>query len=234
MGRSVRDYRAALASGRWFAALPGPLQDQLIEAGRLRRLGAGELLFGRGDEPGGLFAVLDGSVRISATGPDGKETLLIVLEPPSWFGEISLFDGLPMTHDAVTGVDTLVVEIARSRMLAIAEAEPTTWRELGVLMAGKTRLAFLAMEDRALLPNRVRMARRLVWMAEGYGQLHGRSHRLVEVRQEELAQMLSVSRQTANQLLKELEGQGLIRTTYGEIEIVDLAGLRAAAGFDQA
>ena len=62
-------------------------------------------------------------------------------------------------------------------------------------------------------------------MAEGYGE---RTHlsRTVEVSQEQLAMMVSTSRQTANHLLKELESRGLIRLQYGSIEILDLEGLR--------
>jgi Mn-dependent DtxR family transcriptional regulator len=41
--------------------------------------------------------------------------------------------------------------------------------------------------------------------------------------------MLSTSRQTVNQLLKELAAQGLIRLAYGQVDIVDLDGLRRAA-----
>jgi CRP/FNR family transcriptional regulator, cyclic AMP receptor protein len=84
------------------------------------------------------------------------------------------------------------------------------------------------MEDMALMPLAVRLARRLAAMAEGYGEREHR-RRTVEVSQEQLAMMLSTSRQTANQLLKELESQGLIRLSYGTIEILDLDGLRRAA-----
>jgi CRP/FNR family cyclic AMP-dependent transcriptional regulator len=41
--------------------------------------------------------------------------------------------------------------------------------------------------------------------------------------------MLSLSRQTTNQLLKELEGQGIVSLRYGEIEITDAERLRALA-----
>jgi CRP-like cAMP-binding protein len=47
--------------------------------------------------------------------------------------------------------------------------------------------------------------------------------------QEQLALMLAISRQTTNQILKELEAQGIVRLTYGEIEILDLPRLRQAA-----
>ncbi|WP_153565769.1 helix-turn-helix domain-containing protein, partial [Pseudomonas aeruginosa] len=46
--------------------------------------------------------------------------------------------------------------------------------------------------------------------------------------QEQLALMLSLSRQTTNQILKDLEAQGILQLSYGGIEILDLAGLRAA------
>jgi len=88
---------------------------------------------------------------------------------------------------------------------------------------------FGVLEDAAVLPIAVRLARRLLSMAEGYGEWHDRQTRVVEVKQEQLALMLSTSRQTANQVLKRLEAQGVIRLTYGEIEIVDHEALRKAA-----
>ena len=39
--------------------------------------------------------------------------------------------------------------------------------------------------------------------------------------------MLSLSRQTTNQLLKDLQGQGILNLKYGEIEILDAERLRA-------
>jgi Mn-dependent DtxR family transcriptional regulator len=38
--------------------------------------------------------------------------------------------------------------------------------------------------------------------------------------------MLNVSRQTTNQLRKELEARGLVKLAYGEVELVDAAALR--------
>jgi CRP-like cAMP-binding protein len=67
-------------------------------------------------------------------------------------------------------------------------------------------------------------------MAEGYGQWvgEGRSRRLLALSQEQLALMLALSRQTTNQLLRDLQSRGLLRMHRGGIEILDLPGLRAA------
>jgi CRP/FNR family cyclic AMP-dependent transcriptional regulator len=227
-GRTSKDYRELLRSGRWFHGLPDDLQERLLGGAVLRTLGARERLFSRGDEADGIYAVLDGDIRVSGSSENGREALLTLLEPPSWFGEISIFDGAPRTHDAVAESEALVLHVPRATLDAILEAQPRWWRDLGLLVTSKLRLAFVAMEDMALLPISVRLARRLALMAEGYGE---REHqrRTVEVSQEQLAQMLSTSRQTANQLLKELEARGIIRLSYGTIEILDLPALRKAA-----
>lgn len=68
----------------------------------------------------------------------------------------------------------------------------------------------------------------LLLIAEGYGEVSG-PRRVIQLAQEQLALMLSLSRQTTNQIFKELEAQGLLRLTYGEIEILDLECLRQAA-----
>lgn len=41
--------------------------------------------------------------------------------------------------------------------------------------------------------------------------------------------MLAIARQTTNQTLQDLQALGILRLTYGEVEILDLARLRQAA-----
>ena len=86
------------------------------------------------------------------------------------------------------------------------------------------------MEDLALLPAPQRLARRLVMMAEGYGQwtAEGQLRRVIGISQEQLSLMLAISRQTTNQILKDLEARQLVRVQRGEVEILDLAALRAS------
>jgi len=230
--RTARDYKQLLRTGRWFGALEDALADALLGPAGVRALADGEQLFARGDAPSGLFAVVDGTIGVSGVGDDGKEALLTLLESPAWFGEISVFDRQPRTHDAVAQGQALVVHVPQAALDALLAAEPRYWHDLGLLVTSKLRLAFTAMEDIALLPIAVRLARRLALMAEGYGERAHQRRRTVEVSQDLLAMMLSTSRQTANQLLKDLEARRLIRLSYGAIEILDLDGLRAAGKLD--
>ncbi|MNT94427.1 Bacterial regulatory protein, gntR family [compost metagenome] len=49
----------------------------------------------------------------------------------------------------------------------------------------------------------------------------------MRIPQEQLAQMLGLSRQTVNHALRELEARGLLRLEYGGIELLDLPALEA-------
>ena len=84
----------------------------------------------------------------------------------------------------------------------------------------------------ALLPTPMRLARRLLQMAEGYGIRSDSdtvSARTLHVSQEKLSAMLSISRQTVNQMLKELENEGLLLLGRGNIEILNLEKLKRKA-----
>jgi CRP/FNR family cyclic AMP-dependent transcriptional regulator len=227
--RNLKRFREVLGGGRWFQSLPDDLQEALLAHGMTKRLGKGEWLFARGDAPSGLYAVVDGAIRVAATAPSGKEVLLAVVEAPMWFGEISVLDGQPRTHDAVADEESTLLHVPQAAVDALLDAEPRYWRHLGVLVAGKLRISFGVIEDIVMLPIAVRLARRLVLAAERYGEWQDRSSRVVDLRQEQLATMLSTSRQTVNQLLKDLEARGLVRLSYGNVEILDLDGLRAAS-----
>lgn len=216
--------------GTWFAGLPATLQEALLQMGRPRRLAPGQRLFGRGDAPDGLYCVTEGALRISNSSSEGKEALLAFIEPPHWIGEITLFDGQLRTHDAVAETVVELFHLPQQALLELLGAHPAWWREFALLLTQKLRMTFLMVEEAALLPAAGRLARRLVAMAEGYGEWKDRSRRMLVVSQEQLALMLALSRQTVNQILKQFEGQGAVRLVRGGVEIIDLDRLRVLAG----
>lgn len=222
----IQDWRPRLLRGQWFSHLPVSLQDSLLAAARVRRLSAGQRLFQRGDQPCGLYAVLEGAVRIGAVNEQGKEALLSLVEAPHWFGEICLFDGQPRTHDALGQGPCTLLQIPQTTLLAMLDEQPVHWRQLALLMSQKLRLTFINLEQLSLMPAPMRLAHRLLMIAEGYGEID-EPRRVLQLPQEQLAAMLSLSRQTTNQILKDLQGQGILSLGYGEIEILDAQRLRA-------
>lgn len=66
----------------------------------------------------------------------------------------------------------------------------------------------------------------MVALADGWGLSPRRSKREIRLPQEQLGQMLALSRQTVNQLLQQLAAAGAIQLVRGAIEIVDIEALR--------
>lgn len=223
---NTHPWHSHLLAGHWYSHLPAELQNSLLGMSRVRRLVPGHRLFQRGDPPCGMYAVLEGAVRIGAVNEQGKEALLSVVEAPHWFGEICLFDGQPRTHDAVSVGRCTLLHLPQAPLMAFLQEHPVYWRDIARLMSHKLRLTFINLEHLSLMPAPVRVANRLLMIAEGYGEIEP-ARRVLQLPQEQLALMLSLSRQTTNQILKELQGQGIVQLAYGEIEILDIERLRA-------
>ncbi|HEX4844214.1 MAG TPA: Crp/Fnr family transcriptional regulator [Limnobacter sp.] len=226
-----------LARGKWFAGLPANLQQALLAQGVVKNFQTGQRLFSRGDCADGLYAVLKGSVQIVGAnrhGAEDKHVILTLIDPPDWFGEICLFDRQPRTHDALADGAVTVFHLRQALLDQLIQDNPAYWREFGLLLTQKVRLIFGAIEDAALLPTPTRLARRLLQMAEGYGIRTDSSvsARTLHVSQEKLSAMLAISRQTVNQMLKELEQEGLLKLGRGSIEILNLDGLKQKAHTD--
>ncbi len=222
-------YRERLRTGQWFQGLTPALQDLLLAHMTIRQLTTGQRLFARGDAADGLYCVADGAIKLTGSARDGKEAILAIIEPPSWFGEIAAFDELTRTHDAWADEPTTLLHIPAAILQTLLTQQPLLWHALGVLLSHKIRLAFLALEELSLQPPANRLARRLLMMARGYGELEGVSKREIRVPQEQLGQMLALSRQTVNQLLRQLEQSGVVRLGRGGIEILDLPQLETLA-----
>ena len=225
------ELRAQLRTDAWFGSLSSGLENDLLELATPRRLKAGEHLFFRGDAADGIYAVLEGSLRISGVTEAGKEAILSMVEPPMWLGEIALFDHLPRTHNAVADAATRLLFVPMAPLNELLSRCPVYWRDFGVLMSLKVRFAFIGMEDLALLSADLRLTRRLVMLAHASGK---EGNCVLPISQSQLGMMLGLSRQTTNQILQSLQDQGVLQIAYGRIEVLDLGQLVAVAGLSSA
>lgn len=222
-------WRQVLMADTWFAQCPAELRDALWRLARVQRLGHGEALFERGQAAEGLACVLEGALRIGAVQGDGRATLLAFVEPGQWFGEISLIDGRPRTHDAVADGPTVLLQVPQAALRAWLAEHPAHWQAIAQLACGKLRMLFGVLEDIASLPLEARLAKRLWLEAHGWAGRNGPPRTLLRLPQEQLALMLGVSRQSTNKALRALESRGLLSLRYGSIELNDLAALGHAA-----
>jgi CRP-like cAMP-binding protein len=86
------------------------------------------------------------------------------------------------------------------------------------------------MEEQAFDPLRTRLIRALLVLVETYGIPQDRGT-VIQLRlaQDHLGDLLGVSRQSINKLIKQLEGEQLIEMHYGRVIVRDLEALRGIA-----
>lgn len=226
-------HRGVMEANPWFASMPSAQREALLGDAELVHLRRGAMLFRQGDPVhaagAGFFGLADGLIKISTLRQDGREAILAVLEPGNWFGEISLIDGSPRTHDAtaLTALDLLVVPL---EAFARHMQDAAFVRAIAVLLAARVRGLYGLMEDATLRGLRARVARRLLRLAHGDVTQSAQARASVVLPQEALAMMLGVTRQTLSKELNALAELGVIALGYGRIELLSLDELRELGG----
>src|SRR4051812_34403717 len=203
--KSTLELLPRLSANPWFGGLPLRERRAMLSAAELLRLRPGEMLFRQGDRvaagTGFFYGLADGRFKISSLREDGKEAILVVLEAGNWFGEISLIDRQPRTHDATALGPAEVLALPRKAfddlMLRGAFAQA-----ICRLLAARTRSLYGMVEDATLRSTRARVARRLLLLARGDATQALDARLAVPVSQEALAMMLGITRQTLSKELK--------------------------------
>lgn len=226
------DVARILAQDPWYQALPGALQQALLGIGVPRRLQPGQRLFSRGDATNGLYAVLQGRLAAIDVSEHGDESVQLHLEPVSWFGEMGLYDRLPRVHHIRAEQAATVLWLSDVLLREHLKQEPEHWFHFGLLLTQKLRLALFVLEGRKVDSNDLRIARILLVLAQSALSGTGATKQRVTVQQQEVAEMLGMSRQTVNQALQRLKAEGLLQLAYNKVEIIDLEALRAKVHFE--
>jgi CRP/FNR family transcriptional regulator, cyclic AMP receptor protein len=225
---------AMLAANAFFQQMPETMRATLIEIGRRKRLAHGEHLYRKGDAPTGWYCVLEGAVKVRSIGLDGREVALAFLEPGTWFGEISLFDGEPRTHDGVAHGESAVWLITPGEFDQLLSAFPVLAIFIAKLQSRRLRLAFAAIEEFNRLPLEARLARQVLALTRTYGERlpDGGLHIRIKLPQEDLAQLVGASRQRVNTVLSTWARSGWLTIRYGQATVHDTEAIATIAAHD--
>jgi CRP-like cAMP-binding protein len=225
---SKSSWMQALSVNPWFGSVPLAERRAMLAASDVLPLRPGEMLFRKGDNGGGFFAVLSGALKVSTLGEDGREGILSVLEAGIWFGETSHFDGQARPHDVTAVEETEVLVIAPAAFARLMRRNAFAYA-MAVLMSVRTRALYGLVEDSMLRTTSTRVARRLLALTHGDATMAPDERASVDVSQEALAMMLGITRQTLSKELKVMARAGVISLGYGRIEVLSLSDLEVCA-----
>lgn len=204
--------------------------EALAALGQAKRFRRGAVLFNEGEEAGHVVVVRSGRVKVSSYTEDGKEIVLAVREPGELLAELSAIDGEPRgaTATALEPVEAALVPAADFR--SFLDERPGVAFALLEMTVGKLRDADRKRVEFGAYDTTGRVARRLVEMAERFGEETGNGVRItLPLSQQELAGWTGSSREAVSKALQQLRVRGFIETARRGITVLDLAGLRRRA-----
>ncbi len=204
---------------------PMAFRTELFDNASLARLPAGHLICHDGSQCSLLPLVIAGTGRVYKLGENGREITLYRLEPgQSCVVTAScILSGQPFPAfaECETEIEAVVVRSAEVRRW-MTESEP--WREYVFgLIASRLQEVFSVLD--AVLFQRLDQ-RLIAFLLHRHTAVPGQPIRMTH---QALAVELGSSREVVSRVLKVLEGQHLLRTTRGLIELLDLPGLELRA-----
>lgn len=216
-------------AGSFLDVLVGIDRQELLAASRRRKFARNDTIFHEGDPGESLHVVAKGYVAIRTTTELGDVVTLTVLGPGEPFGELAMLTShaaRSASAVALSPVETLSWQRAKVDELRTASHEFD--RFLLEILAGQVRTLTGQLVEALHFPVEIRVLRRLSGLAELYDP--DAETALIPVTQEDLASMAGTTRPSANRVLKEAEGEGILVLRRGRIEVVDRSGLARRAG----
>ena len=180
-----------------------------------------------------VHVLVRGTTQSGVTDAAGRRVSLRVHQPGDVHGLFLWTSGTrELRHDLVTLTPCTFVVIPLHALDQALAAEPHLWQSLAVETARRLLNALEMALSFGLETPRARFARRILQQMESSDHVPEGPSRLVPMSQQVMAELVGVSRPTAISLVREFERLGLIKWHYGQVEILDLKGLRLVSQFE--
>jgi CRP/FNR family transcriptional regulator, anaerobic regulatory protein len=187
-----------------------------------RRFAPGDILFEEGFTCNNIFFVLKGSVRILKMSEDGREVTLYRIRE----GDLCLMTAYCIMTEtdfpAVAQVEepTEVVALPASVFRQLATEIPELQNYVFANVLDRLKDVVQVVENITFTSMRERLAR---FLAELTVQ---RSSSALKITHEELALEIGSAREVVSRTLKELEGEGILRLSRGQVQVLSAGRLK--------
>ena len=182
------------------------------------RFTKGDIIYHQGDLAESFYFLKKGKVRVYMTSPDGIERTLSEAGEGDIIGEAAFFDKMPRISSASAQTDIELAVIDEDRLLSLIGKNPRLAAELLEMQAARVRELSAQIDAMTFLNADGRIARLLLSSLNENGE--------VNLTHEEIAGIAAVTRVTVSKILRKFRTDGLIRTAYRRIIVLDSERLR--------
>lgn len=215
----------------WLAETPAPFADKVLRRCRIASIERGNCAYRLGEATDGLRGIVSGGFAFDIAMHERGPHLAHMFRPGFWFGELELFAGIPKIASITATRPSIILHLDQSCFMDLVAEEPETWRWVGLLSSQHLALALGIIDDASLRNPGQRIAALLLRLAgvRNSDNPHDPQPEL-DITQDDLAHLATVSRTTVVAHLQDLEKARLIDRDYGLVTLLDPARMRQRVG----
>jgi CRP/FNR family cyclic AMP-dependent transcriptional regulator len=166
-------------------------------------------------------------VKISSSSAEGRSAILNLIGTGEVFGEIALLDGGERTTDVIANSDCELFVIDRREFIPFLHGQPALAMKFIKLLCERLRWTSEHVEQIILPDLPGRLASALIRLTERHRQ--SPATRTISVTQQEISEMVGMSRESINKQLRAWESRNWVRLEHGAIVVLDAASLHELA-----
>ncbi len=169
-----------------------------------------------------LFILMNGQVKISRIGEEGKEVILAVMTSGDFFGELSLLDGQSRSANVTVMQESQMLLIHRDDFLNLLRECPSIAINLLKELASRIRKSDTQIKSLSLKNSTGKVTSTILRLATDIGTRDGIK---VAIRnlptQQDLANMSGTSRETISRMIQRLINKGYLSKSGNTLTILD-------------
>lgn len=208
-----------------FSGLPAEIIERLASYAVVKEVKRGTTIFSKGDVGNSLFAVCEGTVKMTSPSADGKDAVFNWMNQGAIFGEIALLDGRTRTANAVAATDCQLMVIDRRDFLPLLRSQQELAIKIIDVLCGRLRRTSEQVEDIMFLDLPGRLAKTLLRLTHDASQ----QDRKLAITQGEIAEIIGMSRESTNKQLRDWQERKWIRLERGGISVLQPDALMTLA-----
>lgn len=225
-GTTLAEALDLLSRVGWFSKRSDRVRAVLGDIARLRFFAAGAPLYLVGDEPNGVFGLVDGSLDVSIPRADGTDFTFHLAEPGFWVGDLAIMTSATRLVSVRAATDATVVQFGAADLARVVRDQPSILHDFYALTYANFATTFFLLANVSITSSESRVALRLLLQLERAPDPEG----WVRVSQGKLGELVALSQPTLQRALRRLQEMGCIEQGYGQIRVIDRARLLDACG----
>lgn len=218
---------AILLENGWLSFQPPAFQEEVLRRSILVHFPAGEIIYRFGDDLGGIFGLVEGTLTVNTAPPDHTPQLINIGAPGAWTGEGCFLTRQPRRLELRALVETWMMHVPLDQMDQMAAGDPLVVRNFSQILMASVDALIRIVHD-LQIPDAARRIASVLQRATSIGE------RPIPLSQSEIGVMANASRKQVNAALARFAQTGWVKADYRSITILDAKAIRRfAAGDDR-